>query len=121
MADSWLLGTPEPLRRHYKLACALLDALPADVALTAAQVEAAATHLLKLGYRQRAFQVEENYRDLDPAQLRVEIFRNTAGSSVRITHLPTGLASQCGSEKTETENRTGALKMLRKLLEADRG
>lgn len=59
--------------------------------------------------------------DLDPAQLRVEIFRDTAGSSVRITHLPTGLVSQCGSEKTETENRTGALKTLRKLLEADRG
>ena len=56
--------------------------------------------------------------ELVPADLRVEVFRNTGASTVKVTHLPTGLGAQCGSEKTEAENKAEALKILRKLLEA---
>lgn len=50
---------PDGLQRNYELARALVDALPADVGLTAAQFEAAAGQLLKRGYRLSADPVDE--------------------------------------------------------------
>ncbi|MDI9347148.1 MAG: peptide chain release factor 2 [Methylacidiphilales bacterium] len=62
---------------------------------------------------------------ISPADLRIDVYRasgaggqhvNRTESAVRVTHLPTGLVTQCQSDRSQHKNKSTALKQLRTLL-----
>ena len=63
--------------------------------------------------------------DINPADLRIDTYRsggkggqnvNKVETAVRITHLPSGVVAACQSERSQLQNRTNAMKLLKSKL-----